>query len=52
MVSTPDGTGTEGPLPLLAFHDDEVLVNARKPENEAADDNLLVLVALWKDLRA
>jgi len=36
MVSTPEGTGTEGPLPLLAFHDEEVLVKARNPENEVA----------------
>ena len=40
MVSTPEGTGTEGPLPLLAFHDDEVLVNARNSENEEAEAQL------------
>jgi len=37
MVSTPEGTGTVGPLPLLAFHVEEVLVKARNPVNEEAD---------------
>jgi len=51
MVSTPEGIGTDGPLSLLAFHDEDVLVNARNPENEVPEDNLFViLVAFWKDL--
>jgi len=52
MVSTPEGTGTEGPLPLLAFHVEEVLVKARNPEKEDAEDNLFVFAAPLKDRNA
>jgi hypothetical protein len=46
MVCTPEGTGTDGALPLLAFHEEDVLVNARNPEKVVAEVNLFVLAAL------